>query len=217
MRTIGILVLAMLLISCGRGDRGGGEALSPSEVRAKFGFAADVVPICGDDRILGKRIPDVGRDSGNPACGFGDAVRVYAVSGIELSPPARMQCRTARITESWARNFIQPEAMSQGDAIETAHIAADYSCRTRNHQPGARLSEHAKGTAIDIRAFTFASGERLTVLDDWRGRGGRMMQALFRASCRVWHTSIGPEGDRFHQDHFHFDAARAYGPGGYCR
>ncbi|MEM1303039.1 MAG: extensin family protein, partial [Pseudomonadota bacterium] len=129
MRTIGILVLAMLLISCGRGDRGGGAVLSPSEVRAKFGFAVDVVPICGDDRILGKRIPDVGRDSGNPACGFGDAVRVYAVSGIELSPPARMQCRTARITESWARNFIQPEAMSQGDAIETAHIAADYSCR----------------------------------------------------------------------------------------
>ncbi|WP_186827109.1 extensin family protein [Shimia ponticola] len=208
------LVIAVLA-SCGRKERE--DTVTVDAVRAQFGFASDVVPICGSDSILGKRIPDVGQASPNPGCGFNDAVRVYAVSGIELSPPARMQCRTARITNSWARNHIQPEAISRGDAIVTAHVAADYSCRTRNHKKGARLSEHAKGTAIDIKAFTFASGKRLSVLDNWRGEGGRMMQALFRASCRIWHTAIGPEGDRYHLDHFHFDAARAYGPGGYCR
>ena len=213
-RTVAICSL-ILMISCG--FRGGKEAATAADVRAKFGFASDVVEICDASDVLGKRIGPVGRDSGNSRCGFDDAVLVYAVGGVALTPPARMQCRTARIASTWMSEAVNPVFADAGRDVTSMRVVADYSCRTRNHRRGAKLSEHAKGTAIDIAAFSTADGEVLTVLDDWRSRNGAFMKRLFRASCRVWHTSIGPDGDRFHQDHMHFDATRDRGPGTWCR
>jgi len=213
LKPIFALTLILALAACGRGG-GGTPSVDPRDVRATFGFAGDVVEICGSSNILGKRIADV---EGPGRCGFDDAVRVYAVSGVALSPPARMQCRTARITDRWVGGELQPTVNRAGETLRSMRVAADYSCRTRNHQPGARLSEHSFGTAIDISAFNFQSGKRLTVIDDWNGPDSGLMRRIFRATCRVWHTLIGPDNDRFHQDHFHMDASRSYGPGTFCR
>ena len=212
MRVFLILAL-MVLAACGRGRVASGP-IDPDDVRAEFGFASSVVPICGSDQILGVRIPDV---SGPGACGFGDAVRVYAVSGVQLTSAPRMQCRTAQITNRWISDAVQPTLRREGERLRQATVIADYSCRTRNNQPGARLSEHGLGTAIDVSTFTFASGKRLTVEGDWRGSNSGLMRRIFRASCRIWHSAIGPDNDRFHQYHFHFDASRNYGPGTFCR
>ena len=213
-RVIILFCAVALIASCGRGRDS--VDTDPDAVRAKFGFASTIQPICGSKEILGERIDPGGQNASNPRCGFSNAVRVYAVSGVALSPPARMTCRTADRAEPWISDYAQPAVQDLGETLLRAHVAADYSCRTRNHQRNAPLSEHAKGTAIDFGSFSFESGKRLTVEDNWRGRDSKIMRAIFRAGCRVWSTSIGPDGDRFHQDHFHFDAARAYGPGGYC-
>jgi len=95
-------------------------------------------------------------------------------------------------------------------------VAAHYACRTRNNRPGARLSEHALGIAIDISAFVLADGTRLTVLNDWRGRNGQLMKRLHASACGPFGTVLGPNSDRHHQDHFHFDVAE-YRNGSYCR
>ncbi|MCH2078333.1 MAG: extensin family protein [Rhodobacteraceae bacterium] len=213
-RTFALLSL-MLLISCGFGGRS--ETPSTAETRAKFGFSSDIVEICDAPGVLGVRIDPVGRGSSNASCGFNDAVRVYAVGGVALNPPARMQCRTARITSAWMSEAVLPTFRDARRDLDSMRVAADYSCRTRNSRRGARISEHAKGTAIDISAFRMADGETLTVLGDWRNNNGGFMKRVFRASCRIWHTSIGPDGDRFHQDHFHFDATRDRGPNTWCR
>ncbi|MEL6691245.1 MAG: extensin family protein [Pseudomonadota bacterium] len=213
-RVFGLLSL-MFLISCGFGGRS--ETPSAAETRAKFGFSSDIVEICDVSGALGKRIDPVGRGSSNAACGFDDAVMVYALGGVALNPPARMQCRTARIASTWMDAAVLPTFRDARRDLESMRVAADYSCRTRNSRRGARLSEHAKGTAIDISAFRMSDGETLTVLGDWRNNNGGFMKRLFRASCRIWHTSIGPDGDRFHQDHFHFDATRDRGPNTWCR
>ena len=205
----------ILLISCGFGGRS--DSLSAAETRAKFGFASDVVEICDVPSAVGKRIEPVGRGASNPSCGFNDSVAVYALGGVALNPPARMQCRTVRIASDWMDTAVLPTFRDARRDLESMRVAADYSCRTRNSRRGARLSEHAKGTAIDISAFRMSDGETLTVEGDWRNRNGRFMKRLFRASCRIWHTSIGPDGDRFHQDHFHFDATRERGPNTWCR
>lgn len=212
-----ILTLAALVVLVSCGFRGGGEALTTAETREKFGFAEDVVEICDAPGVLGQRISPVGSDPQNPACGFDRAALVYSVGGVALSPPARMQCRTARITSDWMSTAVEPTFSEAGKDLQSMRVVADYACRTRNHRRGARLSEHAKGTAIDIAAFTLEDGEVLTVLGDWRNENGALMKRLFQASCRIWHTSIGPDGDRFHQDHFHFDATRNRGPGTWCR
>ena len=104
-----------------------------------------------------------------------------------------------------------------GGGLSGLRVAAHYACRTRNHQPGALISEHGKGKAIDIAALQLRDGSEISVLDDWgQGPKGRVLRQVHRQACGPFGTVLGPESDRFHRDHFHFDTARHRG-GPYCR
>jgi hypothetical protein len=60
-------------------------------------------------------------------------------------------------------------------------------------------------------------GSRVTVLSGWNDpEDGRLLRRLHRGACGPFGTVLGPNSDRFHQDHFHFDVARHRG-GPYCR
>jgi hypothetical protein len=56
----------------------------------------------------------------------------------------------------------------------------------------------------------------MTVLTDWNGRYASQLRAMSQAACGPFGTVLGPEADRFHRDHFHFDTAD-YRSGSYCR
>lgn len=169
---------------------------------------------CGRSSIAGTQIAPV---AGNGACGIADAVRVTAVGGVALSRPTRMTCGTARALDDWVRNGLIPTVGRTGGGAVALNVAAGYSCRPRNNQAGARLSEHSRGNAIDISAIRLANGERLSVLEDWgRGAKGRLLRTLWQKACGPFGTVLGPESDRFHRDHFHFDVAD-YRSGPFCR
>lgn len=169
---------------------------------------------CGRSSVQGTRIAPV---AGNGACGIAQAVRVTGVSGVALSRPTRMSCGTAVALDNWVRQGVIPTVGRTGGGAVSLQVAAGYACRTRNSQSGARLSEHARGNAIDISAIVLANGERLSVLDDWgRGSKGRLLRTLWRRACGPFGTVLGPESDRFHRDHFHFDVAD-YRSGPFCR
>jgi hypothetical protein len=111
----------------------------------------------------------------------------------------------------WLRDVVRPAARRYlGQDVTAIKVIASYSCRTRNGQPGARLSEHGRANALDVAAFHLANGETVTVKDGWRGwRGeGRFLRTVHRGGCDVFTTVLGPDADRFHHDHFHFDLAR---------
>jgi hypothetical protein len=42
------------------------------------------------------------------------------------------------------------------------------------------------------------------------------MRRAHKTACGPFGTVLGPNADRYHQDHFHFDTAR-YRSGSYCR
>ncbi|CTQ48167.1 extensin-like domain-containing protein [Jannaschia donghaensis] len=169
---------------------------------------------CGRSSIVATRIDPV---NGSGACGIPNPVRVTAVGGVALSRPTRMNCATAVALDDWVRQGVLPTVGRTGGGAVALQVAAGYSCRTRNSRAGAKLSEHAKGNAIDISAITLANGERLTVLSDWgRGAKGRMLRTLWQRACGPFGTVLGPESDRYHRDHFHFDVA-GYRSGPYCR
>jgi hypothetical protein len=87
----------------------------------------------------------------------------------------------------------------------------------RNNQPGAKVSEHGSGRAIDIAGIGLNDESEMSVLTDWNsGAKGRALRQMHRAACGPFGTVLGPEADRFHRDHFHFDTAR-YRSGSYCR
>lgn len=170
--------------------------------------------VCGDPEIQGT---NVGAVPGRGACGISDAVRVREVAGVRLTQEALMNCDTADALKRWVTKSAKRELSSFGGGLAQLKVAAHYACRTRNNQPGARISEHGKGRAIDISAFIMRDGSKITVLQGWRaGKTSRAMKAMHKGACGPFGTVLGPNSDRFHQDHFHFDTAR-YRSGPYCR
>jgi hypothetical protein len=148
--------------------------------------------ICGDSDLQGEVVGTVqGKISG---CGVDKAIRLKSVAGVRLSQPAVIDC-----------------------GVQTIKVAAHFACRTRNNQAGARISEHGKGRAIDISGFTFRDGSKVTLLEGWRSsKDGPALKKMHKAACGPFGTVLGPNSNRFHQDHFHFDTAR-YRSGSYCR
>ena len=154
--------------------------------------------------------------TGPGGCGVRDAWVVTEVAGVQLSRPAIMTMQTARSLDRWVRSGAVPAIGRRGGGLVELTVASHYACRSRNSRPGARLSEHAQGRAIDISSFVLASGERISVLRGWRGDDSRVLRRMHRAACGPFGTVLGPDADRHHQDHFHFDVAD-YRSGPYCR
>ena len=170
--------------------------------------------VCGNPQIQGESI---GRVNGRGACGIENAVKVRSVSGVTLSPAATINCATAGALNTWMRNTARPAVGEMGGGISSLRVVSHYSCRNRNSASSGRLSEHSFGKAIDIAGIRLKSGSEITVLTDWgRGARGRALRQMWRGACGPFGTVLGPEANRFHRDHFHFDTA-SYRSGSYCR
>lgn len=171
--------------------------------------------VCGDPDIQGDVVGRV--TSKTAGCGIANAVRIRSVSGVELSRSSLMDCNTAKALKSWLDTTAKPTLAKRGGGLKRLRVAAHYACRTRNNQQGARISEHGKGRAIDISAVRLRDGTLITVQNGWNAKGtGKLMRQLHRGACGPFGTVLGPDSDRFHKDHFHFDTAR-YRSGPYCR
>lgn len=171
--------------------------------------------VCEDIDIQGDVVGRV--TSKNSGCGISNAVRVQSVSNVKLSQKAYMDCNTAKALKSWVENVAKPTLAKEGGGLKRLRVAAHYACRTRNNKAGARISEHGKGRAIDISGFVLRDGTLITVRNGWNGKDTRKaLRQLHRGACGPFGTVLGPESDRHHKDHFHFDTAR-YSGGAYCR
>ncbi len=202
-------LLAATLVSCGRGDR---NRVNDADLSATD-IPDNLVPVCGDPDILGIELEDINEGS----CGIENPVRVYFVSGVLLRQSATLNCNTAATFKQWVDEAAQPAAADLDTYIVRFRVASHYACRSRNSQPGARLSEHAKGNAIDIGGFTLANGDVVEVETDWHGgRYQDMLKDMYQQACGTFGTTLGPEADIHHQDHLHFDTAD-YRSGAYCR
>lgn len=172
--------------------------------------------ICRDRDLQGT---DVGRVPAKlSGCGIRKgAVKLYAVSGVKLSTPAVMECTTAKALKKWVEKGADRAVGRYGGGIVELKVAAGYACRTRNSRKGAKISEHGKGRAIDISAVVLQDGSRISVEDDWgKGKRGRILKKMHKSACGTFGTVLGPNADRYHRDHFHFDVASHRG-GAYCR
>lgn len=194
----------MLLAACGAAR----QADAPEY--AALGGAV----LCGDPAIRGEVVGDY---AGDGACGIDGAVRVTSVAGVALSTPALITCPTAQALKTWVEDGVRPAVGRTGGGVASLRVAAHYSCRSRNNQPGTRLSEHSFGRAVDIAAIRLRDGSELSVLNDWNSTAnGARMRRMWQAACGPFGTVLGPEADRYHRDHFHFDTA-SYRSGSYCR
>ncbi len=170
--------------------------------------------VCGVAEIKGEAIRAIG---GAGACGIAQPVRITSVSGVAVSGAPTIDCTTAKVLNDWVRGGVIPAVGRTGGGLAQVNIIASYSCRSRNNVKGAKLSEHSFGHAVDVSGVTLKDGTTLTVLDHWRsGKYGGIIKAMHSSACGPFGTVLGPNADRYHQNHLHLDTAR-YRSGSYCR
>jgi hypothetical protein len=173
--------------------------------------------VCRDPRLAGDPKPDI-IDVGSLACGIDDPVRITSIAGIQLSQPALLGCRTARRLADWLIGVVKAEALEHLQSnIAEVQVMGSYACRSRNNIAGGRISEHARGRAIDIGGFKLTNGQRVTVAGDWgHSPAGGFLRRIWRKGCGPFATILGPDADRHHQDHLHLDTSPRGGEP-YCR
>ena len=144
---------------------------------------------------------------GPGACGGRDLVRLEAVvlpdkTRVAVRPEALLNCPMAESLAAWVRDAVVPPLAKMGAALRAIENYDSYECRTRNRIPGAKLSEHAHGDALDVRSFALADGRRLELTDP---KVDKPLRDAWRdAACHRFTTVLGP-GEAYHSGHIHLD------------
>ncbi|MCJ2013226.1 extensin family protein [Methylobacterium sp. J-076] len=145
-------------------------------------------------------------------CGMQQPFRVTRLGNGSVLLKQRMTlgCPALAEAEAWLADTIQPAAELYFGVAVAEINAGTYSCRGRNNQPGAKLSEHGFGNAVDVMSFKLADGHVITVKGGWRGTEAEQgfLREVFLGACQRFTTVLAPGSNVFHYDHIHVDLAR---------
>ncbi len=158
--------------------------------------------------------PSIPGISGPGGCGGQDLVRLEAVvlpdnRRVAVKPAAILRCTMAAALADWIRTDMAPFAQSLGTTLADLDNFDSFECRGRNRVVGAKLSEHGRANAIDVRALKFANGQSLSLTDRSAARAQR--EAVLHSVCARFTTVLGPGSDWYHEDHIHLDLAERRG------
>jgi hypothetical protein len=134
-----------------------------------------------------------------------------AARPIGVAPAATLACPLVSALDRFVSDSVQPAATRWfGQPVVSIKQISAYSCRGMNDVPGARISEHAFGNALDIAAFTLADGRTITVKDGWHGTPAEQgfMHDVQEAACGLFATVLAPGSNAYHEDHMHLDLMR---------
>jgi hypothetical protein len=148
-------------------------------------------------------------------CGVDDVVHLEAIvladkTRVAVTPPATMRCSFAEAIVHWVREDVAPAVRAlDGATLKSVDNYASYDCRGRNRIVGAKLSEHGKANALDIRSLKLANGTVLGLTD--AGVAKEFREGLKKVTCARFSTVLGPGSDGYHEDHVHVDLAERRG------
>jgi hypothetical protein len=160
---------------------------------------------------------------GRGTCGMVHPFKVAAMNGgtVEVSPKATLACPVISELDRWIADSVQRSAMTWfgEQVVEIKQISA-YSCRGMNGQPGAHISEHAFGNALDIAAFKLQSGHEIVIKKAWKNgsyeeRG--FLRDVAMDACERFATVLAPGSNVYHYDHIHLDLSRRASGNTYCK
>ncbi|MBN2973768.1 extensin family protein [Roseomonas aeriglobus] len=150
------------------------------------------------------------------ACGYDNGVRPTGGAAALSYAPAGlgMACPVAAAMAMLEWNVIQPAAETHfGSPVRTIEHFGSYNCRRLYGRSSGDYSQHATANAIDIAGFVLRDGTRVTVVGDWDGSGpkGAQKAAFLRevrdGACKLFATTLSPDYNAAHRDHFHLDQA----------
>ena len=170
---------------------------------------------------IGASFKDIPRiDDGN-GCGIDKPITVSEpLPGIQMKPEGTMRCETALALAHWMKESVIPSAtaLKGNGRIVTVNQASTYICRLRNNATTGKISEHARGNAVDIAGFTFENGKTIGI--EPRREDPTLIGAFQRtasaSACLYFTTVLDPDSDAAHETHFHLDVIERNGGFRYC-
>ena len=147
-------------------------------------------------------LPRLGPGRGNPAPETGP---------VAMKPAATLACPIVSALDRWLADTVQPAAMRWfGSRVVEIKQMSSYSCRGMNGHSYEHISEHAFGNALDIAAFAFADGRRITVKNGWHGLPEEQgfLRDVQAGACQQFTTVLAPGSNAYHYDHIHLDLMR---------
>jgi hypothetical protein len=146
--------------------------------------------------------------TGPGGCGGSDLVEVDAVllpdgSRVAVEPKAMLRCDMAESLAAWLRDEVVPRLKPLNSPLRAIENADSYECRGRNRVVGAKVSEHGKGNAIDVRGFLLADHRKVLLTDT--AEPTALREELRQSACGRFTTVLGPGSDGYHEQHIHLD------------
>ena len=182
-----------------RPGEGTGKAEPPPPSACRLALTEEIA--------IAPSIPDI---KGPGGCGGEDLVRLEAVvlpdkRKVAVKPAAVLRCKMATAIADWIRSDITPIAAKLGSTVSDLDNFDSFECRGRNRIAGARLSEHGRANALDVRAIKLANGLSIYFTDRTVSR--ELREAVLHSVCARFATVLGPGSDWYHEDHIHLDIA----------
>ncbi|WP_113332316.1 extensin family protein [Rhizobium dioscoreae] len=169
---------------------------------------------------IGATFKEIARiDDGN-GCGIDKPIALSSpLPGIEFKPEGKMRCEAALALAQWMKESVIPSAAALDNGkIVTINQASTYVCRLRNNASTGKISEHARGNAIDVASFTFENGKTIAIEPRREDPTltGAFQRAASASACLYFTTVLDPESDAAHETHFHLDVIERNGGFRYC-
>ncbi len=172
---------------------------------------------------LGVAFRPLPRIDDGDGCGIDRPIAVTALSrSVKLEPEATLRCDTALELARMTRDMLEPAArlaMPEKGRLTAVHHASAYVCRNRNGADDGKISEHARGNAIDLSSLEFEKG--IVPMGIARPEASDLPAAFQRSlnalACLYFRTVLSPGSDAAHQDHLHLDILERNGGFRYCR
>lgn len=142
-------------------------------------------------------------------CSLRNARNVTGVGNISILPAAIVNKDFSIKIAQFEKNVLQPAARKYYGvpATQMKHLS---SFRCSNIAGTRNLSQHAKANALDVASFVFADGRSVSLVKGWKGsrRERRFLRELQKGACQIFGTTLTPNYNKAHYNHFHFDAKK---------
>lgn len=142
------------------------------------------------------------------SCGIQDRIALNGLPGTRLRP-FETSCPIALHLSLWLHHDLQPLARRHlGEELAGLDHFGSYSCRTIAGTN--RMSQHARGNAIDIAGFRTKGGKWITLKRNWSADDSTatFLSEANRTACNWFNIVLGPDYNAAHADHFHLDLGR---------
>lgn len=164
-----------------------------------------------DLKAAGAQFTERPRIDDGDGCGIDKPLEVTEIlPGVNLKPKATLRCAAALELSEWVRTLVIPaadQALPDKGRLTVVDQASSYICRNRNSRSEGKMSEHAKGNALDIAGFEFENGDvpMKIVPDSEPTLPGAFQRTINSSACLYFTTVLAPGADETHKDHMHLD------------